>query len=49
MAMLPMGLLGTLSLITLGRDTASVFHVLATGCLIVAIVLLVGLLISLAK
>ena len=33
-----------LSLVTLGRDTAPVFHVLATGCLIVAIVLLVGLL-----
>ena len=44
MAMLPVGLLGTLSLVTLGRDTAPLLGVLATCCLIIAIVMLVGLL-----
>ena len=49
MAMLPVGLLGVLSLVTLGRDTASVFRVLATGCLIIVIVLLFGLLQQLVR
>ena len=44
MAMLPVVFLGALSLVALGRDTGPVLRVLATGCLIVAVLLLVGLL-----
>lgn len=44
LAMVPAGLLGGLSLMTLSRETPMVFRVLAAGCLIIAVVLLLGLL-----
>jgi hypothetical protein len=43
-AMLPVGLLGAVSLAILGRDTSPVFHTLATACLVLVVVLLLGLL-----
>ena len=49
MAMLPVGLLGALSLAVLGRDAAPLFRLLAMGCLMIAVVLLLGLLLQLFR
>ena len=43
MAMLPVGLLGGLSFVTLTWNSAPIFRALASGCFLVSLVLLVGL------
>jgi hypothetical protein len=49
LAMVPVGLLGAVSLIILLRDTAPTFHVLASVGLVLVVTLLVGLLLQLFR